>query len=136
MSHNQIGAAGAEAMLKAVLAPPPSKSAKSFGPSGPGGPGRGLWLRIEWNQIPVDGLTALLEVERQRRGLRSDIPVKCAVVSRGHEQTLKFAGAQQMQTLSFLVPCFKRSSATGCSWTFGQTGSGIAQSRADTQVCR
>ena len=56
LSHNMIGAAGAAALVRAVPAPPlrgaAAKGPRRQGPCRPGGPG-GLWLRLEWNQIPV-----------------------------------------------------------------------------------
>ncbi len=93
LSHNLIGGAGAAALLAQVPAPSRAAQPGKKASFGPGGPGRGLWLRLEWNQIPVDGLTAMLGEEKHRRGLLSDIPVKRAMASRGHEQTLRFAGA-------------------------------------------
>ena len=64
---------------------------------GAAGPARGLWLRCEWNQIPVDALRELLAGERAVRGLLSDIPAKRASASRGHESTLQFAGGAHLQ---------------------------------------
>jgi hypothetical protein len=62
--RNMIGAAGAAALVRAVPSPPlrggSAQQQRQRGPCGPGGPGRGLWLRLEWNQIPVGSLTPLV----------------------------------------------------------------------------
>jgi hypothetical protein len=82
LSHNMIGAAGAAALVRAVPAPPlpllrgaAAKGHRRQGPCGPGGPG-GLWLRLEWNQIPVGSAApCLLAMRRCQQCVSS---VKCA----------------------------------------------------------
>jgi len=83
LSHNVIGAVGAEALLHAVASPPLPRGTAA----------KGLWLRIEWNQIPEAALKEIIGKERQQRGLMCEIPVKRNAASRGHEASLQFTGA-------------------------------------------
>lgn len=82
LSHNSIGVEGLAALLAAVPASPLPHQARC----------KGLWLRIEWNQIPEPALAELLEKERGGRGLVCNVMKTTSKASRGHEDSLQFSG--------------------------------------------
>lgn len=110
-SHNRVGLIGAVAIIRAIPAPQlqvpsapmlgtrtPTSAGSGFGaPSLPppplpptppppqqqrARPHRGLWLRMEWNQVPFAGILAVLQEERDARGLVSDVPDQATLLSK------------------------------------------------------
>ena len=105
LSHNEIGLAGAEAILRAIPAPPllQGPADRDSRPGRPAQPRqRPLWLRLEWNCIPGAPFGAALAREREARGLQTEVPAKQTDDSRGHEQNLIFSGTSPH--LSSLLP--------------------------------
>lgn len=82
LSHNSIGAEGMSALLAAIPATAAALKERN----------KGLWLRIEWNQIPEAALTAALEKEHQSRGLVSNVMKTTGKASRGHQSSLQLTG--------------------------------------------
>lgn len=85
LSHNSIGLAGTRAILEAV--PIDEDEVFEILPQFDRSKGAGnkpLWLRLEWNVVPYEGVLELLDELEKTRGLVADIPNTVNRARRGY----------------------------------------------------